>query len=107
MFYDTITPRQLADKLKNGGKVNLIDVREPVEYEIARIEGATLFPLSRFREWIDTLNAEEETIVMCHHGVRSAQLCGYLAQNGFEKVFNLEGGIDSWSLEIDANVPRY
>lgn len=111
MFYDTITPRELAEKLKNGEKTNLIDVREPLEYEIARIEAAKLLPLSRFREWIDNLTAasdkREETIVMCHHGVRSAQLCAFLVQNGFEKVFNLEGGIDAWSAEIDANVPRY
>lgn len=111
MFYDSISPAQLAEKLKNGAKINLIDVREAVEYEIARIEAATLLPLSRFREWIDDLIAgldhENETIVMCHHGVRSAHLCGFLAQNGVEKVFNLEGGIDAWSAEIDANVPRY
>lgn len=111
MIYDSITPPQLAEKLKNGEKINLIDVREPVEYEMARIEAATFLPLSRFREWIDgliaDLDAENETIVMCHHGVRSAQLCGFLARNGVEKVFNLEGGIDAWSAEIDANVPRY
>ncbi len=107
MFYDTITPRQLADKLKGGEKINLIDVREPFEYEIARIEAAQLMPLNRFGDWIDGLNAEEETIVMCHHGVRSAQLCAFLVRNGFEKVFNLEGGIDAWSAEIDADVPRY
>jgi rhodanese-related sulfurtransferase len=111
MFYDSISPARLAEKLKNGEKINLIDVREPVEYEIARIEAATLLPLSRFREWIDDLIAgldrENETIVMCHHGVRSAHLCDFLAQNNVEKVFNLEGGIDAWSAEIDQNVSRY
>lgn len=111
MFYDSISPRQLAEKIKNGEKINLIDVREPVEYEIARIEAATLLPLSRFREWIDDLIAgldrENETIVMCHHGVRSAHLCDFLTQNNVEKVFNLEGGIDAWSAEIDRNVSRY
>ncbi len=108
MIYDSIFPKQLAEKIKKGEKLNLIDVREPVEYEIARIEGASLLPLSRFREWIDKLESGEETIVvMCHHGIRSAQICAYLTQNGFEKVFNLEGGIDSWSLDVDENVPRY
>lgn len=108
MLYDSVSPPQLAEKLKNGEKLNLIDVREPIEYEIARIEAATLLPLSCFRQWIDTLNAEDETIVvMCHHGVRSAQVCHYLTQNGFEKVFNLEGGIDAWSAEVDGEVPRY
>ncbi len=107
MLYDSISPRELAEKIKNGEKVNLIDVRELVEYEIARIEGARLLPLSRFREWIDTLKPVGETIIMCHHGVRSGQVCAYLTQNGFEKVFNLEGGIDSWSLDVDGEVPRY
>jgi len=107
MLYESISPRALAEKMKNGEDVNLIDVREPVEYEIARIEGAHLLPLSRFREWIDALEPVGETIVMCHHGVRSAQVCAYLMQNGFEKVFNLEGGIDSWSLDVDEKVPRY
>lgn len=107
MLYKSISPRDLAEKIKNGEQINLIDVREPVEFEIARIEGAHLLPLSRYREWIDALEPDEETIVMCHHGVRSAQVCAYLTQNGFERVFNLEGGIDSWSLEVDETVPRY
>ena len=107
MLYDSISPRELAEKIKNDEKVNLIDVREFNEYEIARIEGARLLPLSRFREWIDTLEPDGETVVMCHHGVRSAQVCAYLMQNGFEKIANLEGGIDSWSLDVDGEVPRY
>jgi len=107
MIYASIQPTELAEKLKTGEKFNFIDVREPIEYEIARIESAKLLPLSRFQQWIATLEPEEETVVMCHHGVRSAQVCAYLAQNGFEKVFNLDGGIDSWSAEVDRNVPRY
>lgn len=107
MFYKTISPAELAGRLEKEEKFRLIDVREPVEYEIARIEEAEFLPLSRFAEWNETLNAEDEIVVMCHHGVRSANVCMYLAQNGFEKVFNLEGGIDSWSAEVDEDVPRY
>ncbi len=108
MIYNSILPKQLTKKIDGGEKLNLIDVREPVEYEIARIEGARLLPLSRFQEWIGELESGAETIVvMCHHGIRSAQVCAYLTQNGFENVFNLEGGIDSWSLDVDGNVPRY
>ncbi|MBA2621249.1 MAG: hypothetical protein H0U87_08620 [Acidobacteria bacterium] len=108
MSYKTISPKELFEQLKNSGeRVNLIDVREPLEFEIARIDGAKLLPLSRFREWIETLRAETETVVMCHHGVRSARVCEYLAQNNFTKVFNLDGGIEAWSLEVDPNVPRY
>jgi rhodanese-related sulfurtransferase len=107
MLYQTISPDELAKRLQNGETVNLIDVREPLEHEIASIEGARLLPLSQFNQWIDDLKSDEEIIVMCHHGIRSANVCVFLARNGFEKVFNLEGGIDLWSRTVNPNVPRY
>lgn len=109
MSYASISPTELAERLKNGATVNLIDVREPFEYEIARIEGARLFPMSEFQESFDgaALKPSDEIVVMCHHGVRSAHVCRYLMQNGFERVFNLDGGIDAWSAEVDRTVPRY
>ena len=107
MLYQTILPSEVAERLKNGEEINLIDVREPMEHEIASVEGAKLLPLSQFNEWIETLNPSEEIIVMCHHGIRSANLCIFLVRNDFEKVFNLEGGIDLWSKEVDANIPKY
>lgn len=107
MIYDLISPRELAERLQNDEPIDLIDVRELFEFEIARIDGARLLPLSRFNEWLGSLRPETETIVMCHHGVRSAQVCAYLSQNGFTKVFNLDGGIDAWSTEIDRTVARY
>jgi rhodanese-related sulfurtransferase len=87
--------------------VLLIDVRELEEYELARVEGARLLPLSQFNEWAPSLDPETEAVVMCHHGVRSAQVCSYLARQGFKKLSNLEGGIDRWSFEVDPSVPRY
>jgi rhodanese-related sulfurtransferase len=107
MLYESISPTELNERLKNGEKVNLIDVREVWEYELAHLESAKLLPLSRFNEWIGELKPEEETVVMCHHGIRSANVCLFLLRNGFEKVFNLDGGIDLWSKEVDAEVPRY
>jgi rhodanese-related sulfurtransferase len=107
MFYKRISPKQLSERLNKGEKLKFIDVREPVEYEIARVEKAELLPLSRFSEWIETLKPEDEIVVMCHHGVRSANVCMYLAQSGFENVSNLEGGIDFWSIEVDETIPRY
>ena len=107
MLYQTILPSELAERLQTGEKINLIDVREPLEHEIASIQGAKLLPLSQFNEWIDDLKPDEEIIVMCHHGIRSANVCLFLLRNGFEKVFNLEGGIDLWSKEVDAKVARY
>jgi rhodanese-related sulfurtransferase len=107
MSYETISPEQLDARIKRGEAVRLIDVREPIEYEIARIEGAELLPLSRFNEWAHSLNPEEEIVVMCHHGIRSAQVCVLLARGGFGKLYNLAGGIDRWSHEVDPAVPTY
>ncbi len=107
MSYETVTPAELAARLKSGEKISLIDVREADEHAIAHIEGADLLPLSRFSEWAAMLSPDEEIVVLCHHGIRSAQVCAYLAGQGFTKLHNLAGGIDRWSQEVDANVPRY
>ncbi len=107
MSYGTITPAELAARLKSGEPFALIDVREAVEHDTARIEGADLLPLSRFQEWAGQLRPDEEIVVMCHHGIRSAQVCAYLSQQGFKKLYNLAGGIDRWSHEVDASVPQY
>ena len=107
MSYETITPTELAARRARGERVRVIDVREPAEYELARIEGAELLPLSRFHEWEGTLRPAEELVFMCHHGIRSAQVCAFFARQGFPYVRNLAGGIDLWSSEVDPRVPRY
>lgn len=107
MNFATITPAELDARLKRGERVRLIDVREEAEWEAARIASAELLPLSRFEEWAGALDAEDEIVVMCHHGIRSAQVCAYLASCGFRRMTNLEGGIDRWSREVDPEVPRY
>jgi len=85
----------------------LIDVREPFEYEIARIDGAKLIPLGEIAERSDELEREQPIVVHCHSGQRSAQAVQLLQQRGFTKVYNLDGGIDAWSDQIDPNVPKY
>lgn len=107
MRFETITPEELFGRMERGEQVNLIDVREELEYELARVRGARLLPLSRFEEWFGALNREEEYVFMCHHGIRSAQVCGFLAGQGFKKLYNLAGGIDRWSLDVDPGVARY
>lgn len=107
MNYGTISPTEFAERTARGERVRLIDVREPEEFALARVEGAELLPLSRFQEWAATLDAEDEIVVMCHHGIRSAQVCAYLASQGFTKMSNLAGGIERWSQEVDRSVPRY
>lgn len=93
------------------GNLQLIDVREPEELAIARIEGFRVLPLSDFAEWSGTitsiLDLDAETIVMCHHGMRSAQMCYWLLNQGFTNVKNLAGGIDAYSTNVDPSIPRY
>ena len=115
MFYNSSIPEisaeELANILSTSPTLQLIDVREPEEAEIAVIEGFELLPLSQFRQWAETINirfdSEVETIVICHHGVRSAQMCQWLSNQGFTKVKNVAGGIDAYSVRIDPNIPRY
>jgi adenylyltransferase/sulfurtransferase len=105
--YETITPAEFAERAARGARPRLIDVREPEEFELARVEGAELLPLSRLAEWEGALKNDEEIVFMCHHGIRSASVCAYLARKGFTKLHNLAGGIDRWAVEVDPGMPRY
>ena len=102
-----ITPRELAAKRARGDDFDLIDVREPHEYDIARIEGARLIPLGTIEAAIPTLNRERELIVHCKVGARSANAVRKLQAAGFRSVWNLAGGITRWSDEVDPAVPKY
>ncbi|MBE9062664.1 rhodanese-like domain-containing protein [cf. Phormidesmis sp. LEGE 11477] len=102
----------LAQHLATEPKtVQLIDVREPQELEIASIPDFINLPLSQFPVWSETIHSqfdhEAETIVMCHLGMRSAQMCQWLIAQGFTNVKNLSGGIDAYSRRIDQSVPLY
>lgn len=112
MYIKEITAQELAIILANNdGDIQLIDVREPEEVAIASIPGFTILPLSQFQYWSEKItikfNPNQETIVMCHHGVRSAQMCQWLLNNGFTDVKNLTGGINSYSLSVDSSIPLY
>lgn len=91
--------------------LQLIDVREPQEVEIASIEGFEVYPLSQFAAWsgqiLTRFDPEKETCVMCHHGMRSAQMCQWLVNQGFSNVKNVAGGIDAYAALVDPAVPRY
>ncbi len=91
--------------------LQLLDVREPQELELSNIPGFQNFPLSQFQLWSDSLpqqlDPHGETYVMCHHGMRSAQMCQWLAGQGFTNVNNISGGIDAYALKVDSSVPRY
>jgi sulfur-carrier protein adenylyltransferase/sulfurtransferase len=102
-----MSPRELKRRMDAGEPFELLDVREPFEYEIARIDGAKLIPLGEITERLDELRGEQPIVVHCHSGKRSAQAARLLQQRGFANVYNLEGGIDAWSDQIDPNVPKY
>jgi rhodanese-related sulfurtransferase len=101
-----IDPIELKQRIDTGKQPLILDVREPWEIETAAIDGTLDIPMGHIPARLAELDPDRETIVMCHHGVRSAQVAMYLARNGFERVLNLAGGIDAWS-EVDPSVPRY
>ncbi len=102
-----ISVKDLKDRLDKGDKIFLLDVREPHEYSMAKIEGSVLIPLGTLPTSLDQLNTEDEIVALCHRGMRSADAVGFLLQQGFSNVKNLVGGIDAWSIEVDPEVPRY
>jgi rhodanese-related sulfurtransferase len=105
-----ITPQEVQQKLQAGQKLALIDVREPQEFQFARLAGAELVPMGTVPGELSRLDAqadEMQLIVFCHHGVRSLNVVHWLRQQGVEACQSMAGGIDRWSLEIDPSVPRY
>ncbi len=102
-----MSANELKQKMDAREPFELIDVRETFEYEIARIDGAKLIPLGEIADRADELPREQLIVVHCHSGQRSAQAVRLLRQRGFANVYNLEGGIDAWSDQIDSSVPKY
>jgi molybdopterin/thiamine biosynthesis adenylyltransferase/rhodanese-related sulfurtransferase/molybdopterin converting factor small subunit len=90
-----------------GHEITLLDVRNPPEWEIGRIEGARLIPLGELQDRLGELDPAATIVAYCHHGARSARAVNLLRQMGFSRTINLAGGIDAWSDEVDPSVPRY
>jgi rhodanese-related sulfurtransferase len=89
-------------------KIVLLDVREPWEFEEARIEGSVLMPLGEVQSHAQQeLDPQARVIVICHHGRRSMSATAWLREQGFEQAQSLRGGIDGWSAAIDPSIPRY
>lgn len=108
-----IQPRELQRRLAEGEPIQLVDVREDVELELARLSHPVLhLPLSRSQEWVadldQHLDRDRPIAVVCHAGIRSWQFGAWLIeQQGYGQVWNVQGGIDAWSLQVDPTVPRY
>ena len=101
-----LNPKEFQDNIISHGHT-LIDVREKWELDICKIEGAVNMPMSSIMETFSELDPESSYSLYCHHGMRSMQVASFLLSNGFKSLFNLRGGIDAWSREIDASVDRY
>jgi rhodanese-related sulfurtransferase len=103
-----ITPEDVKTKVDRGQSFTLLDVREPWEFETAKISGSKLMPMgdvpSRAHQELDF---EDEIVVVCHHGIRSMNVTVWLRQQGFEKAQSMRGGIDAWSRKVDSKVPKY
>jgi rhodanese-related sulfurtransferase len=106
-----IQPHDFVQRRAEVDHLQLIDVREPFEVEIVSLEGFQNLPLSEFQLWSSRITVDFdpslETYVLCHHGVRSAQMCQWLQQNGFENVINIAGGIHAYAMDVDRQLPRY
>lgn len=86
----------------------LLDVREPWEYQTARVEGSVLMPMGEIpSRAFQELDPEAHIVAICHSGVRSMNVCVWLRNQGFENAQSLQGGIDAWSTLVDPKVPRY
>jgi adenylyltransferase/sulfurtransferase len=102
-----ITVEELKARIDSKEKFVLLDVREPFEWDIARIEGAKLIPLGELTSRLGELNPADEIVVQCKSGGRSGRAVEFLQQNGFSRVSNLAGGILAWADRIDPSVERY
>jgi rhodanese-related sulfurtransferase len=98
---------ELKARLERGDAPAILDVREPEEVALARFPHAIHIPMNDVAARLAELDPTRETVVVCHHGIRSAQVAIYLARAGFERVGNLTGGIDAWAAEADPSTPRY
>ncbi len=102
-----VTPSELKRRMDAGTDLVVLDVRNPPEYAICRIEGSMLLPLPELASRLDELDKGRDMVVYCHSGIRSMRATQWLRGQGFDKVRNLTGGIDGWSRDVDPTVARY
>ncbi len=103
----SVSPKEAKQLMNINSSLRLIDVREPWEYKIAKLNNSQLIPLRELNKHLKQFELTESFLIYCHHGSRSFYACAYMLQQGFTEVYNLEGGIDAWSREIDKSLPKY
>ena len=106
-MYEDFSPKDFRAQSDAGQQWQLLDVREHWEIEIASVPGSIRIPMSEIPSRQSELDADVPVAVLCHSGVRSARVAGFLADQGFCRVANIAGGIDAWALEVDNSLPRY
>jgi len=102
-----LTPMEVHRRLRAGDRLVILDVREPFEIALAALPDAVHIPMGDIPGRLHELDPEAEIVVVCHHGIRSANVANFLASRGFESVINLRGGIDAWSRTVDPGIPVY
>ncbi|KAA3598031.1 MAG: rhodanese-like domain-containing protein [Calditrichaeota bacterium] len=102
-----ITCQELKSKIDNGDDFCLVDVREPHEFEISKIENSIKIPLGDLPSKLEEIPKDKEVIIHCRSGVRSANAVMFMSQAGYTNIKNLVGGINYWAQTIDTNLPVY
>jgi len=105
-----ISPQEVKQMLDSGAGFRLIDVREPFEFQLARIEGSELIPMQTIPTAFRTIQRHSGNsllVFFCHHGIRSLHVVNWLRDQGVEACQSMQGGIERWSREIDPAIPRY
>ena len=102
----SMSATQLATHLQTAAPL-LLDVRGPWEFDTCHIDGSINMPMAQVPQRLDELQAEDEIIVICHHGIRSQQVIWFLQQQALENLVNLDGGVDAWARTVDADMPVY
>ncbi|MEJ2052296.1 MAG: rhodanese-like domain-containing protein [Calditrichaceae bacterium] len=99
---------ELHQYLSSGdNEALLLDVREQWEFDYCQIDGSILIPMGQIEYHVDDLDRDRDTVVICHHGIRSRQIGYYLEHIGFSNVINLEGGVEAWANDVDPQMKRY
>ncbi|HEX8507247.1 MAG TPA: rhodanese-like domain-containing protein [Hymenobacter sp.] len=107
-FNPEISPEELHRRLQAGEDLQLVDVREEMEYDYCHLPGSLLLPLGDVPRRAAEIRSEGPVVLICHHGVRSAQALGYLRHRlGRTNLLNLRGGVDAWTARVDPAFPRY
>lgn len=106
---ESLTATQLAQLLagEQSADIQLVDVREDWELELCKLPDVLTIPMQQIPQRLKELSTERQLVCICHHGARSMQVAQFLLQNGFAKVANLDGGMDSWARTVDQNIALY